>query len=422
MKNTKQIILAFLLAVTNLLALGCGKPSSESPLLWVRQFGSVGDFDDVATAVSQTGDIYLCGYTSGLFTGQTDQGIQDAFISCFDSNGKERWIRQFSSKPDTYAKAIAADAQGIYIGGYTTGAFAGQSNAGLIDAFVARLDLQGNIVWVRQFGGVGDDYAYAISINTGGIYVAGVTYDSLPGQPLIGGSDAFICKYSFDGDNLWIRQLGSKENDYCYGVYADDSGVYAVGTTYGAFPGQVNAGGSDGFIQAYDNGGTALWARQLGTAANDYLNAIAGENGDLYVTGVTYGEFPSQLNAGGADFFVSRLNSKGEVAWISEAGSPSTDFAWACSAQNGIQVTGYTAGALAGKNKGGYDAYSARFGTDGKLTGIEQFGTSQDDYAKGILAGPGGAYICGATRGRFVGGGSPNGTREDAFIARISFE
>lgn len=420
MKNTKQIILAVLLAAINLIVLGCGKSSSESPLLWVRQFGSVGDSDDVATAISQTGDIYLSGYTSGIFTGQTDQGIQDAFISCFDPNGEERWTRQFSSKPDTYAKAIAADAQGIYIGGYTNGAFPGQSNAGLIDAFVARLDLEGNMVWVRQFGGVGDDYAYAISINTSGIYVAGVTYDSLPGQPIVGGADVFICKYSFDGNNLWIRQPGSAANDYCYGVYANASGVYAVGTTYGAFPAQINAGGSDGFVQAYDNNGTLLWVRQLGTAGNDYLNAITGETGDLYVTGVTYGEFPSQVNAGGADFFVSRLNSKGEVVWISENGSPSTDFAWACSAQNGVQVAGYTAGDLAGKNKGGYDAYFARFDSDGKMISIEQFGTSQDDYAKGILADPDGSFVCGATRGRFDGGGSLKGNTDDAFIARIS--
>src|SRR5262249_29976009 len=57
----------------------------------------------------------------------------------------------------------------------------------------------------------------------------------------------------------------------------------------------------------YDAAGTELWTRQFGTAANDGAPGIAVGASGVYVAGVTFGTFPGQTSAGGSDAFVAKL-------------------------------------------------------------------------------------------------------------------
>jgi hypothetical protein len=47
---------------------------------------------------------------------------------------------------------------------------------------------------------------------------------------------------------MWTRQLGTTDYDRVYGLAADPTGLYLVGTTHGAFEGHVNAGDRDVFV------------------------------------------------------------------------------------------------------------------------------------------------------------------------------
>ncbi|MCH8979561.1 MAG: SBBP repeat-containing protein, partial [Armatimonadetes bacterium] len=91
--------------------------------------------------------------------------------------------------------------------GGTSGTLPGQTSAGNFDAFVRKYDADGNEVWTRQFGGSGSDRASGISVDASGVYVAGSTTGTLPGQTSAGSADAFVVKLSILTPTEAVQQL-----------------------------------------------------------------------------------------------------------------------------------------------------------------------------------------------------------------------
>src|SRR5439155_398701 len=162
------------------------------------------------------------------------------------------------------------------------------------------------VLWTRQFGTADAEEAFAVSVSGSGVYVAGFTFGTLGGtgqdQPNGGGSDAFLRKYDFDGNEVWTRQFGTAGQDRAFGVFADaacPSGVFLAGTTQGDLAGHTNAGDTDGFLCRYTADGAAVWTSQFGTAAADEALAVAVRGPDVFVAGRTEGVLPDQTGAGG---------------------------------------------------------------------------------------------------------------------------
>src|SRR5262249_57141270 len=102
-----------------------------------------------------------------------------------------------------------------------------------------------------------------------GVTVVGDTGGTLPGQVSAGGGDAFVRTYDADGNELWTQQFGTDSNDGAFGVAADATGVYVAGVTNGTLPGQTSAGSIDAFARKYDAAATELWTPPLATPPPD---------------------------------------------------------------------------------------------------------------------------------------------------------
>src|SRR5205085_2866670 len=200
------------------------------------------------------------------------------------------WLRQFGSDfqgsgqgPDP-ARAVAADGS-VYVAGDLPRALPGQTSAGGIDAYVRKYDAAGNELWTRQFGTGGADCVGAVAVDASGVYVAGYTHGTLPGQSSAGDEDAFVRKYDAAGNELWTRQFGAFGTERAFGVAADGSGVYVAGVTAGTppLPGQTSLGFADAFVRKYDAAGNELWTRQFGAAGPDIANGIAVVASGVYV-------------------------------------------------------------------------------------------------------------------------------------------
>jgi hypothetical protein len=110
--------------------------------------------------------------------------------------------------------------------------------------------------FIKQFGTPGGDDARGVFVDSSGdVHVVGITGGTLPDQTSEGGEfDAFIRKYSSDGDEIWTRQFGTSGSDVANRVSADSSGgVYVVGSTTGTFPSQTSEGGQDAFLAKFSN-------------------------------------------------------------------------------------------------------------------------------------------------------------------------
>jgi hypothetical protein len=205
---------------------------------------------------------------------------------------------------------VAVDGAGnAYIAGYTLGNLGGP-NAGSVDAFLARYDASGALLWMRQLGTTESDVCYSVAADdAGNAYITGRTLGSL-GGPHAGREDVFLAKFNSSGALLWTRQFGTTESDVGYGVAVDGAGdAYITGSTLGSLGGP-NAGEDDAFLVKYDASGALLKTRQFGTTSEDRGNGVDVDvdvDGarNAYIAGFTYGSLGG-ANGGFQDAFLAR--------------------------------------------------------------------------------------------------------------------
>jgi hypothetical protein len=327
--------------------------------IWTREFGTSGDDFPMSghVAIDRTG-LYVGGSTSDAFPGKTNLGPYDMVLRKYDFAGNVVWTEQFGTSGDDFLDAIAVQQDGLFVVGTVNGVLPGQTGGGSYDAFIRRYDLHGNEVWTRQFGGSGTEDFQGVAADRTGIYVAGVV-STLPNFE--GDTDALVAKYDFDGNLAWTRQFGVSTVDSLEGI-ALSRGVYVAGFTEGTFPGQTSAGGEDVFIRKYDANGNEVWTRQFGTAGNDgaSFRDVATDGRGVWITGNVAGTLPSQTSAGGRDAFVRQYSHGGDELLTLQFGTSGDDRAIAIAVgdDDDLYVGGRTSGAFPGFTySGGTDAF-----------------------------------------------------------------
>ncbi len=260
------------------------------------------------------------------------------------------------------------------------------------DIFIEKFDVGGAPLWVKKFGGVGDDNVNSLAVDAAnGIIIGGGfsnTIDfgsSLPtlttGMPW----DGYVAKLSKDGQALWAKHLGKStfSNIFVNAVAVDATGAVFVAGSYAA-PwvdlGSVDSKGvpilqparvqdptrpaTDGFINKFSSAnGAPLWplAKTLGGLGGDVVSSMAVDSmGNVIVGGYTYGvsdlsgeNWPNlpllhpQPFAGtsGADsdvFFAKYSGSDGAYRWghVYGSASPEVVYGLATDAAQNIYIAG----------------------------------------------------------------------------------
>jgi hypothetical protein len=226
-------------------------------LLWGRQDGGPGNDNAAGIAISPIGELFVSGYVSSPLYDMTPKGSSDAFLIKYTAGGVRQWMTLFGTTDADFGQQVKQDVAGnLYLVGRTAGSFAGQTSAGGLDAFVAKLDPNGAVQWVRQFGTAGDDYPNALSIDSSGyLRVAGFTNGTFPGNSLAGGFDGFLVRLDSNASLQWARQWGAAGDDYVFGLAMDGAGNAFVAST-GGVSGIAGAGDTDGFLLKFAADGT----------------------------------------------------------------------------------------------------------------------------------------------------------------------
>jgi hypothetical protein len=186
------------------------------------------------------------------------------------------------------------------------------ANAGITDAFVAKLNPAGTaLVYATYLGGSNTDMGNGIAVDSSGnAYITGSTTSSnfpthTPLQAANAGiTDAFVAKLNAAGTALvYSTYLGGNGTDRGTDIAVDSSGnAYITGsTTSSNFPSLIplqaaNAGGNDAFVAKLNAAGSALlYSDYLGGKSNDWGSGIACDGtGNIYVTGATASsDFPT---------------------------------------------------------------------------------------------------------------------------------
>jgi len=296
-----------------------------------------------------------------------------------------KWGRQFGSGREEYVMNHLVDSHGnLFVAGKTTGNLGGQ-NVGLNDGFLAKIDPDGNLLWIKQFGTEGDEDILWSAIDASDcVYLTGSTTGSL-GAKNAGKEDIIIIKFDPDGKPLWSQQIGTDSSDVGKGIYADNKGfLFVTGYTFGNL-GINSKGNADGFVIKLDVNGNTSFAYQFGTPENDMCNSITGRDGELYICGTTSGDLADK-NKGFLDVFAGELTDKGQLVRLTQFGSEGFDIPMDIKVDKdkNIYVGGTTSGNWGCQQLGEGDCFLTKINGRGEIQWVSQFGTKGHDGVRSI--------------------------------------
>lgn len=431
---------------------------------WVKSVGdqALGE-SGYSVAADKHGYIYVTGKVGGgtvnfnsfgtLPVDLTSSGT-NCYIAKYDSTGHCVWAKPLDPGAGSVCigKLITLDAAGnIYIAGSFLGSvdFAPGSastsynstndNGGnpTLDAFVAKYNSTGSLVWARGFGGKSEDFITSIAVDpsdsilcVSGTFISdkAVFYNTIDTLFNSGGIDAFVAAFATStGTHAWTNQIGGLGDDIVSDIDADTT--YLVVT--GAFQDSVhffnNNSNQDTLYASGDPGSTNAfygkyiltygdygWMNNIGggsVTGNIFGTSIAFKDNNIYLTGVFDGDANFEtvgspnlvtLNAAGdRDVYIAKYDIGENLAWARSIGSVTGDGVVSSAslvvdnAQN-IYMAGYFSGAMnfapsgststvPDTSNGGWDIYFSKFdGADGEIMWERKVGGIMEDSVVSI--------------------------------------
>ncbi|WP_440947582.1 FIMAH domain-containing protein [Methanosarcina sp. T3] len=192
------------------------KTDSAGKEQWNRTFGGTGDEAAPAARECSDGGYILAGYNES-------RGV-NAWLVKTDSEGNEEWNRTFGGVHTDYFQ----DVQETSDGGYVLAGGTSSSSTGASDAWLIKIDTEGNEKWSRIFGGTGDEAAYSVQETGEGGYILAC------GTSLLGTDNRsfWLIKTDQDGEEEWNRSFSNTGYDQIVSAKETMEGGYIlVGNT-----------------------------------------------------------------------------------------------------------------------------------------------------------------------------------------------
>ncbi|MGB5030769.1 MAG: hypothetical protein WBO76_01580, partial [Saprospiraceae bacterium] len=257
----------------------------------------------------------------------------DYWIYKIDKNGELLWDYTYGGESSDIPKDMVQTSDGGFVtAGYTVSEGGDISiNYGFSDMWVIKVDSNGLLEWELSVGGSYDDAILNIGINNENeIYFAGV---STSNDGMIGihfgvddYADIVFGKISQEGEILFIKVLGTENDDECFSVVQNSQGSYLL-TGYTSSPLLLT---TDGYIIKLSEEGELVWEKLYGGSDDDLIYSVAeiGEN-EYYFSGYTYsddGDISGNHSAPlWQDMWVGKIDSIGNLLWSKCYGGTSGD-------------------------------------------------------------------------------------------------
>jgi gliding motility-associated-like protein len=243
------------------------------------------------------------------------RGSSDAILVKFNSNGVRQWGTYFGGEDSDYATKLDIDINdNVYIVGTTSSKTNIAINSNFqtelsysaspyginTDAFIAKFNTNGNLIWSTYVGGDGNDNLSAITIKDSYLVAGGATkstnnmattgvFQEKPNSNFLG--DGYVCKFSLNGERIWGSYYGgSSPMEEIRSVEIDnDENIYIGGYTYssdniatsGTFE-DSNANLYKGLLAKLNAQGQRMWGTYVGDIN---ISSIVFQNNSLYIGG-----------------------------------------------------------------------------------------------------------------------------------------
>lgn len=265
-----------------------------------------------------------------------------ALISFNGSAQQWEWAKRINGVQNDYVSDMYIDDSAfIYVTGRTKGVAIFEDdtnpitpvNYGHTDAFMAKYDKDGNLIWANQGGSPFPEWGWGIVADQwGNVYCTGEISDtSVFGLDTVisaGDRDVFITKLDRNGEFIWTKRFGNTGNDRGKDITIDSRGdIYVTGfmqdevtidgTTIGT------TGVRNAFIVKLDSSGNYVHIKSIEPKYAEGKHIEADMNGSIYLTGeLLYNNYISGYEVLGStglswrDGFIAKLDTSLQTQWV----------------------------------------------------------------------------------------------------------
>ncbi|MFK8037021.1 MAG: T9SS type A sorting domain-containing protein [Crocinitomicaceae bacterium] len=287
---------------------------------------------------------------------------------------------------------------------------------GHTDAFIAKYDKDGNLLWANQGGSPEPDWGWGVvADNSGNTYYTGEFSDTAVfGNDTLycnGVRDVFIAKLDQNGNFIWSKSFGGSLTDKGQDIEMDNSGNLYI---TGFIGNEVNIGGTiigtntaqNGYIIKLDTAGNYIHAKEIAPNYSSGYHLKSDDNGHMYLTGETrYDNYFSNLLVQGPgyswrDAFLVKFDTTLQAIWVKTGAGPfhnigesvavSDNYVYMTGAFSGYAdfsgttVTSNGQGTTSTTHNAGRDIFIAKYDFSGNLIWVKSFGGIGYDYGFGI--------------------------------------
>ena len=330
-----------------------GHGRSDAYVIKIDQFGNKrfslalgGDLEDVASKVVETNDAYvLAGHTKSF-----GNGVESLYMAKISKSGELSWQKGFYSDKDDYYRAYdmvqisprnfllagfenhvkffnsetniylnAINSDGVRNGikryggskadeansiinvsdGYVVAGYTKSWGHGGKDAYVIKLDKDGNRVWHNAFGFSYDEVAnQIIQTQDGGYILVGMTDSDIRNQ-----KEVYVVKMNANGQKEWQGHYGSREDEEGFGIVEESDGYVIAGYTK-----NTKSYSSDAYILKLSKNGNVMWERKYGLDKDDAFKSIIKTEDGFMLVG-----YETSLESYSKDAYIVKTDKNGKL-------------------------------------------------------------------------------------------------------------
>lgn len=267
--------------------------SVSLPQSFRKIFGGEG-YESVFSIVETNDGGYLISSISNSFNYfPQEMSNRSIYLIRIDKYGQKIWGKVYKTDK-SFLNAYVELADNGYIV-FGTSSLEGRG----IEVIILRIDLEGKVLWEKSYGSESrNDYIYNLLRTKDGDYViVGMVID-----PRIKKSDMLLAKFNKNGDKLWERVYGGKDDDLLKDVVEADNGDYLV-------IGSENYGGmSKTVFYRVDKNGNLIWEKKISGEGPVSGKSITKGVQGYVIAGNEYKDRKDTI-------FVANINDKGDILW-----------------------------------------------------------------------------------------------------------
>ena len=211
--------------------------NASGDMLWSKFFG--GSFTDTPEGIVETDDngfIIVGGSDSFDIDITNNLGSYDFWIIKISDIGDLLWEKSFGGDEIDQARAIVKSGDGNFViaGDTRSNSNDVSNNNGAADLWLIKISPEGELIWERTIGGSSFDVSRSIKrTRDNGFILAGSSRSSdIDVSENKGQNDAWVLKVDSNGNLQWERSIGGSNIDFAYGIAElNDNTIVVVGDT-----------------------------------------------------------------------------------------------------------------------------------------------------------------------------------------------